>query len=203
MLAEGAQDVHGEALNEPGSARRKRPGCRGSRRRWRGSLARCLQRESAPARAAAPPRRYPAPRRSTHPHRHAPWVGHTGPAGRAVVSRQVRRSPGERSQSSGRNAAHCTGRPLHPQGHPKILSNRSAKTAPQKASSGPTLVRGATAGPGGPDGEGQARSQAQSARGEPPQPAEATARNGIRDAMTRAWGHLRDHRATRPPSSRD
>jgi hypothetical protein len=53
------------------------------------------------------------------------------------------------SQRPGRNAAHCLGRPLHPQGHPKILSTRSAKTAPQKASSGPTLARGASADPAG------------------------------------------------------
>jgi hypothetical protein len=53
------------------------------------------------------------------------------------------------SQSPGRNAAHCLGRPLHPQGHPKILSNRTAKTAPQKASSGPALARGASAVPAG------------------------------------------------------
>jgi hypothetical protein len=32
-----------------------------------------------------------------------------------------------RSQRSGRNAAHCPGRPLRRQGHPKILSNRSAE----------------------------------------------------------------------------
>ena len=55
----------------------------------------------------------------------------------------------QESQAQGRNAAHCPGRPLHPQGHPKILSNRSAKPAPQKASSGPTLARGASADPAG------------------------------------------------------
>ena len=32
------------------------------------------------------------------------------------------------SQSPGRNAAHCPGRPLQRQGHPKIVSNRSAET---------------------------------------------------------------------------
>jgi hypothetical protein len=56
---------------------------------------------------------------------------------------------GQRSQGPGRNAAHCPGRPLHPQGHLKILSNRSAKPAPQKASSGTTLARGASADPEG------------------------------------------------------
>ena len=52
-------------------------------------------------------------------------------------------------QPTGRNAAHCPGRPLRVQGHPKILSNRSAKPAPQKGSSGPTLARGASAAPAG------------------------------------------------------
>jgi hypothetical protein len=41
------------ALNERPVPRRSGEGCRDSRRRWRGSLARCLQRDSAPARAAA------------------------------------------------------------------------------------------------------------------------------------------------------
>jgi hypothetical protein len=68
---------------------------------------------------------------------------------------------------TGRNAAHCPGRPLRSQEHPKILSKRSAKTASQKASSGPTLARGDLCRPGGPDGEGQARGQARLARGEP------------------------------------
>jgi hypothetical protein len=71
------------------------------------------------------------------------------------------------SQPAGRNAAHCPCRPLHPQGHPKILSSCSAKTAPQKASSGPTLGARSLCRPGGPDGVGQARGQARNARGEP------------------------------------
>ena len=56
------------------------------------------------------------------------------PAVRAPVARRL-------SQSAGRNAAHCPGLPLQRPGHPKILSSRSAKAAPQKASSGPTLER--------------------------------------------------------------
>ena len=32
------------------------------------------------------------------------------------------------SQTAGRNAAHCPGRPLQRQGHPKIVSNRFAET---------------------------------------------------------------------------
>jgi hypothetical protein len=47
-------------------------------------------------------------------------------------------------RSRSRNAAHCPGRPLRTQGHPKILSN-----APQKASSGPALACGASADPAG------------------------------------------------------
>ena len=35
---------------------------------------------------------------------------------------------GKMSQRGGRNAAHCPGRPLQRQGHPKIVSNRFAET---------------------------------------------------------------------------
>jgi hypothetical protein len=112
-----------------------------SRRRWRGSLARFLQRESAPSRAAA--RRADAPHRAaTAPRRNAPWVPALRELAGPVVARQVCLSLGERSQVPGRNAAHCPCRPLHRKG----------------------LCR-----PGGPDGEGQARGQARNARGEPPQ----------------------------------
>ena len=62
-------------------------------------------------------------------------------------SRRVHRSPCERSEPPGRNAAHCPGRPLQRQGHP-------------------TLERRNLCRPSGPDGEGQARGQAQEARGE-------------------------------------
>ena len=43
----------------------------------------------------------------------------------AVTFAQSAPSPG--SHRRGRNAAHCPGRPLRPQGHPKILSTRSAE----------------------------------------------------------------------------
>ncbi len=86
-----------------------------------------LLRDSAPSRAAA--------RRADAPH---PTAARTPPqrtevhalrelAG-PVVTRQVRRSPNERSQPRGRNAAHCPGWPLQRQGHPKIVSNRFAET---------------------------------------------------------------------------
>jgi hypothetical protein len=79
-------------------------------------------------------------------------------------SRRVRRSPCERSQPPGRNAAHCPGRPSSVKGNP-----RSFLSASQKGSSGPALERRSLCRPSGPDGEGQARGQARSARGEPPQ----------------------------------
>jgi hypothetical protein len=60
-----------------------------------------------------------------------------------------------RSQSPGRNAAHCPGQPLHLQGHPKILSNRFAESIFGTHPCTRSLCR-----PGGPDGEGQARGQA-------------------------------------------
>jgi hypothetical protein len=96
-----------------------------------------------------PPRRYPAPRRTAHPAVTRRACAAPDELAGPVVIRHVRQSPCQRSQTPGRNAAHCPRRPLHPQGHPKILSNRSAKTAPQKASSGPTLARGASADPAG------------------------------------------------------
>jgi len=70
-----------------------------------------------------------------------------------------------RSQPPGRNAAHCPARPLHPQGHPKILSNRSAESIFGTHPCARSLCR-----PGGPDGEGQAEGQARNVRGKPPQP---------------------------------
>jgi hypothetical protein len=90
----------------------------------------------------------------------------TAPAGtgRAVVSRQVRQSPGERSRAPGGDAAHCPGRPLRAQGHPKILSNRSAESIFGIHPCARSLYR-----PCGPDGEGQAKGQARGARGETPQ----------------------------------
>ena len=97
------------------------------------------------------------------PRRHSPMSCHTSRA-RPSRSRRVRRSPYERSQPPGRNAAHCPGRPLQRQRH-----LRSFLTASQKGSSGPTLERRSLCRPSGPDGEGQARGQARNARGEPPQ----------------------------------
>jgi hypothetical protein len=88
----------------------------------------------------APPQHAPAVTLRGCP-RSASWQDRSSHARCAIA--------GERSQAADRNAAHCTGRPLHTQGHSKILSSCSAKTAPQKASSGPTLVRGATADPAG------------------------------------------------------
>jgi hypothetical protein len=99
--------------------------------------ARRLPRTASPAPAATGPRRNGPDCRATR----------SGPDRRARA--RCARSAGKMSQPPGWGAAHCPGRPLHPQGHPKILSNRSAQTAPQKASSGPTLARGASADPAG------------------------------------------------------
>ena len=63
-----------------------------------------------------------------------------------------------------RNAAHCPGGPLHPHRHSKIFSNRFAESIFGTHPCARSLCR-----PCGPDGEGQARGQAPSARGEPPQ----------------------------------
>jgi hypothetical protein len=77
-----------ESVERAGQCVWRRRGAGDSRRRWRGSLARRLQRDSAPARAAA--RRAAAPHRP-QPH---PAVTHRGclrsASCRAVVSRQVR-----------------------------------------------------------------------------------------------------------------
>ena len=92
--------------------------------------------------------------RARHPGDRPPAVPAVSRCARQLHDQTVILGPGARiavkmSQPAGRNAAHCPDRPLHPQGHPKILSNRSAKTAPQKASSGPTLACGASADPAG------------------------------------------------------
>ena len=68
---------------------------------------------------------------------------------RPSASRQVRRSPGEGHRDRGRNAAHCPARPSTRKGTRISFLTGSAKTAPQKASSGPTLARGASADPAG------------------------------------------------------
>lgn len=53
----------------------------------------------------------------------------------------------QRFEAQGKNSADELAKlsASHPQGHLKILPNRSAQTAPQKASSGPTLARGVSA----------------------------------------------------------
>jgi hypothetical protein len=81
----------------------------------------------------------PAPRRSTHP-----AVTHRGPS-RCASWPGCRFAPGvpigvrKVTAHQVRNAAHYPGRSLHTQGHPKILSNRSAKTLRRKHLRGPPL----------------------------------------------------------------
>jgi hypothetical protein len=69
---------------------------------------------------------------------------------------------GESSQAASRNAAHYLGRPLPPQGHPKIPFNRSAERIFRTHPCARSLWR-----PSGPDGKGQAKGQTRHARGEP------------------------------------
>ena len=125
------------------------------RRRWRGSLARFLLRDSASSRAAA--RRADAPHpAAAHPRRYAPRVARSASwPGRSSRARCADR-PYEMSQATGRNAAHCPGWPLQRQGHPKIVSNRSAETIFRT----PPLSAGDLCQPSRPDGKGQAEGQA-------------------------------------------
>ena len=81
----------------------------------------------SPLGAAPPPGQQARTRRqavpaATHPGAPRPRE----PAGPSST-RRAHRLPCERSQRPGRIAAHCPGRPLQRQGHPKILSNRSAE----------------------------------------------------------------------------
>jgi len=121
-----------------------------------GSLACFLLRESAPSRAAARRAVTPHPPRRA-PRRNAPWVM------RSASWQADRLAPGvpaagRKVSTSGRNTAHCPGRPLQRQGR-----TCGASLATQEQ----TLERRSHCRPGGPDGEGQARGQALQARGEP------------------------------------
>ena len=131
-----------------------------SRRRWRGSLARFLLRDSAPSRAAA--RRADAP----HPAAPHPAVTHRGSCA-PRAGRAGRHAPGV--PIAGRKVtAHRAGTPRIVRAGPSSVkgTRRSFLTASQKRSQDPPLSAGASAEPSGPDGEGQARGQAPSARGE-------------------------------------
>jgi hypothetical protein len=105
---------------------------------------------------------YPAPA-AAGPRRHAPAPRHTCRT-KPSRSRQVRRSPYE-------DHSHRAGTPRIIQVGPSSIkgTRRSFLTASQKGSSGPALERRSLCRPSGPDGGGQARGQARSARGEPPQ----------------------------------
>jgi hypothetical protein len=75
----------------------------------------------AAARSAGPHPRVASPRRN------ASRCAETARTGRAVLHTPSGQLPCERSQRPGGIAAHCPERPLQRQGHPKILSNRSAE----------------------------------------------------------------------------
>ena len=77
-------------------------------------------------------------------------------------------SPG-RSSARGAERGALSGPPLHPQGHPKTLSNRSAERIFRTQPCARSLQR-----PRRPDGEGQAKGQARAARGKPPHPSRGT-----------------------------
>ncbi len=89
-------------------ARRKRPGVSAGRRAV-GSVAAPGGPGDRPHTVPAVPARYRA-----------------RPDDQAISLARGAQKP-EKSQPPGRSAAHCPGRPLHPQGHPRILSNRSAE----------------------------------------------------------------------------
>jgi hypothetical protein len=81
--------------------------------------AEALRRDELPRMAA------PAPARNRSPPSRPDAVPHE--QGQAVTLAPSAPIAVERSQPPGRNAAHCPGRPLQRQGHPKILSNRFAE----------------------------------------------------------------------------
>ena len=114
----------------------KRQGSPGARRCWAAAFVAPFGRKpyGATSCQARLPRHRPQPVAAVTPRCRA----NTSRA-RPSRSRQVRRSPCERSQPPGQNAAHCPGRPLHPQGHPKILSNRSQKPLRRKHLRDPPL----------------------------------------------------------------
>ena len=93
-----------------------------------------------------------------------PTAAPASTAARPSALRQMRRSPG-------RCHSHRAGAPRIIRVGPSSVkgTRRSFPTASQKRSSGPTLERWSLYRPRGPDGEGQARGQARSTRGEPPQ----------------------------------
>jgi hypothetical protein len=108
------------------------------------------------------PRRLPRtaspPLAASGPRRNVPGVARRELV-RAVRHRVGAPVAGRKVSSPGRNAAHCPCRPLHPQGHPTILSNRSAERIVGTHPCARSHCR-----PGGPDGEGQAKGQARNAR---------------------------------------
>jgi hypothetical protein len=124
-----------------------RPGLPGVSPLRGGSFARALPGGS-PTGAAAAAHSYPTTRPQAVPAVTVPVPRHTSRT-RPSRLRQVRRSPGERSQSPVPERRALSGSAPPPARAPEDLSNRSTKTAPQKASSGPTLARGASADPAG------------------------------------------------------
>ena len=154
-------DVACEDRARPNGGRDERPGWAaaggrgqiGGKRRWRcGSFRRALRAEAL-RRAELPRPVVPVTGRVRYP----PYLPGAAPASRSQAVSLAPDAPiaGKRSRSTGRNAAHCPGRLLHPQGHPKILSNRSAERIFRTHPCARSLCR-----PSGPDGKGQAKGQA-------------------------------------------
>jgi len=131
-----------------------------SRRRWAGSLARFLLRDSAPSRAAA--RRADAPhpaaartrRNALRMMRSASWPDR-------AVSRPSEPVAGRKI------TAQRVGTPRIVRGGPSGVKGAPSVASPRRWARAPTLDPGDLCDPSGPDGEGQAGGQAQKARGEP------------------------------------
>ena len=132
----------GESRAAGVTAVRSGKGRRGSRRCRAAAFAAPFGRKpygATSCRARLPRHR---PQRSP-PSRPAAVPARAGPGRRAHAECADRRA--KRSQPPGRNAAHCPGRPLQRQGHPKILSNRFAESDLRD----PPLSAGASADPAG------------------------------------------------------
>jgi hypothetical protein len=156
-LVEDARDVHGEALNKPGSAAPGGQGWWGLSPQVGGSLARFLLRDSAPSRAAA--RRADAPPEHA-PRRNAPWVtrSRAGRAGRLAPGVPV---AGRKGQLTGPERRALSGSaPPASRALPSVAS-------PRRWAQAPTLDPGATADPAGLTARARPKARPNMARGEP------------------------------------
>ena len=135
-------------------------GRRGSRRCWAAAFAAPFGRKPYGATSchARRPRHRPQP------------VPAVTPRCRATRAGPGRHARAECADHRAKDHSHRDGTPRIVQVGPSSVKGtpRSFLTASQKGSSGPTPERWSLCRPSGPDGEGQARGQARTARGEPP-----------------------------------